>query len=432
MEGVIGTSKSNKKRFEMNTHRVLFLVFLIVAAASDTRAQVIVPIQRADLVSPTITATTSFNSGTGLYTYSYTIKNKNGAQQNLEKFIIKTGAKVLNAASPQGWSFDSGGEIDGLSYLSWAATELDPLGPGEEDDGGIPESPFTIKPGVTLSGFSFQSLAPPGNVTFYAQGYVPLPQASDPEDFLTEGYDLDLLDFRQNSDTGLVVAPVAECGNGLDDDGDGATDFPTDTSCRNADWPFEASECANNIDDDGDTLTDSADPNCHHPYDRSETPDCADGLDNDFDGLIDFPNDTDCNSASDETEAPDCSDGFDNDGDGLVDLADVECSGPLDLTEAFDCADGVDNDGDGDVDAASDPGCKDSLQAFENPQCDDGIDNDGDGLVDWDGDGELFGADPECGGVGWSDSEFVPEPSLLAGLGAGTVILSILARCRKA
>lgn len=416
----------------MNTRRALFLVVLIVAAASDTRAEVVVPIQRADLASPSITDTTSFDSGTGLYTYSYTIKNRHSANQNLDSFFLETGAVVLNATSPQGWSFDSGGEKEGLSYMGWAATELAPPDPGEEDDGGIPESPFTIKPDDTLPGFSFQSFAPPGNVPYYAQGYVPLPQADSPEDFITEGYDLALLDFRQNSDTGVVEGPVAECENGLDDDGDGATDFPTDTSCRDADWPFEASECANNIDDDGDTFTDSADPNCHHPYDRSETPDCADGLDNDFDGLIDFPSDTDCTSASDETETEDCSDEFDNDGDGSVDLADVGCSNPLDLTEELDCADGVDNDGDGLVDAGSDPGCKDALQAFENPQCDDGADNDGDGLVDWDGDGGLFAADPQCGGVGWHDSEFVPEPNLLIGLGAGTGLLSLLARHRRA
>lgn len=364
----------------MNTRRALFLVLLVVAAASDTRAEVVVPIQRADLVNLTIIDSTSFDSGTGLYTYSYTIRSRRSSQQNVENFFLQTGAEVLNATSPQGWTFSSGGEKDGPSFIAWAATEFAPLDPGEEDDGGIPESPFTIKPGDALPGFSFQSLAPPGNVTYFAQGYVPLPRASSFDDFITEGYDLALLDFRQNSDTGVVDGPVAQCENGLDDDGDGATDFPTDTSCRDADWPFEGSECANNMDDDGDTFTDSADPNCHHPYDRSETPDCADGLDNDFNGAIDFPSDTDCTSASDETEARDCWDEFDNDGDGSVDLADVGCSGPLDLTEEFDCADGVDNDGDGLTDLA-DPECTAAFDVSEVADCSDGLDNDGDGSV---------------------------------------------------
>jgi len=255
----------------MNTRRALFLVLLFVAAASDTQPQVVVPIQRADLLTITFTATTTFDPGTGLYTYSYLIGNNIGSEQNLTTIFIETGAQVLNVESPTGWSFASGGKIDGLSYISWAATDVAPLGPGEDDDGGIPESPSVIHPNEFLQPFSFQSFAPPGNVTYYAQGYIPLPQASDPEDFLDEGYDLALLDFRQNSVTGLVQAPVAECENGLDDDGDGDTDFPADSSCRDADWPFEASECANSIDDDGDTLTDSADPKCHHPYDRSET-----------------------------------------------------------------------------------------------------------------------------------------------------------------
>lgn len=340
----------------MNTRRALFLVLLFVAAASDTQPQVVVPIQRADLLTITFTATTTFDSGTGLYTYEYLIGNDGSSEQNLTIIFIETGAQVLNVESPTGWSFASGGKIDGLSYISWAATDVAPLSPGEEDDGGIPESPSVIHPNEFLQPFSFQSFAPPGKVTYYAQGYIPLPQASDPEDFLDEGYDLALLDFRQNSVTGLVQAPVAECENGIDDDGDGATDFLADSSCRDANWPFEASECANNIDDDGDTLTDSADPNCHHPYDRSETPDCADGLDNDFDGVIDFPGDIGCTSATDETEARDCADEFDNDGDGLTDLADPECTAAFDASEEADCSDGLDNDGVGSVNTA-DPEC---------------------------------------------------------------------------
>ncbi len=54
-------------------------------------------------------------------------------------------------------------------------------------------------------------------------------------------------------------AEFEECGNGVDDDGDGATD------CADPDCAAEcggAEECGNGVDDDGDGATDCADPDC--------------------------------------------------------------------------------------------------------------------------------------------------------------------------
>lgn len=96
-------------------------------------------------------------------------------------------------------------------------------------------------------------------------------------------------------------APTAVCSDGLDNDGDGFIDFPTDPGC------------------DSPTDPDETDP--------PAPPVCSDGLDNDGDGLIDFPNDPGCDSAADPDETdppipPVCSDGFDNDGDGFIDFPD--------------------------------------------------------------------------------------------------------------
>lgn len=68
----------------------------------------------------------------------------------------------------------------------------------------------------------------------------------------------------------------------------------------------------------------------------SGTPQCTDGIDNDGDGRTDYPNDHGCISAADTTEIPDpqCSDGIDNNGNGLIDTADVgACTGPTDSNE---------------------------------------------------------------------------------------------------
>lgn len=64
-------------------------------------------------------------------------------------------------------------------------------------------------------------------------------------------------------------------------------------------------------------------------------PPCSDGIDNDGDGAIDFPNDQGCSSADDTNESnPGCIDGIDNDGDGLIDHpADPGCTDPNDSDE---------------------------------------------------------------------------------------------------
>lgn len=73
-------------------------------------------------------------------------------------------------------------------------------------------------------------------------------------------------------------------------------------SCTRTDW---GSACNDGIDNDGDGYTDyGSDPECISTYDTSEGDyQCSDGVDNDGDGFIDYPNDPQCNSAEDNREA---------------------------------------------------------------------------------------------------------------------------------
>jgi Ca2+-binding RTX toxin-like protein len=77
------------------------------------------------------------------------------------------------------------------------------------------------------------------------------------------------------SDTVAVTWEEAEteCNDGVDNDGDGETDFPDDPGCSASD------------DDD-----------------ETDEPECSDGLDNDGDGDTDFPADEGCDSSSDNDE----------------------------------------------------------------------------------------------------------------------------------
>jgi DNA-binding beta-propeller fold protein YncE len=94
------------------------------------------------------------------------------------------------------------------------------------------------------------------------------------------------------------------CSDGLDNDGDLATDFPADAGCISADDFSELGICADGVDNDGDGLVDyPADPGCAEPAWPFEDPACDDGRDNDGDGLVDWdggvtggPSDPQCQS----------------------------------------------------------------------------------------------------------------------------------------
>jgi hypothetical protein len=88
------------------------------------------------------------------------------------------------------------------------------------------------------------------------------------------------LGFACDGPVGMRACVVAECIDGLDNNGDGRTDFPADPGCTSFSDDTEASMCPG--------------PGC---------PVCGDGIDNDNDGATDYPADTSCQSASSSNEA---------------------------------------------------------------------------------------------------------------------------------
>lgn len=108
------------------------------------------------------------------------------------------------------------------------------------------------------------------------------------------------------------------------------------------------SRCDDGVDNDGDGFSDyrydnTGDPGCGSVVDANELDllvECDDAVDNDIDGLIDV-DDTGCANpadASEDTLAYQCDDGVDNDDDGFADYrtdggGDAQCSSPTDATE---------------------------------------------------------------------------------------------------
>jgi cysteine-rich repeat protein len=85
---------------------------------------------------------------------------------------------------------------------------------------------------------------------------------------------------------------INACDDGLDNDGDGLTDWPDDPGCVDASDPSErepALPCDDGVDNDGDSLADyPADPGCQNPGCALEDPQCQDGVNNDGEPGIDF------------------------------------------------------------------------------------------------------------------------------------------------
>lgn len=137
------------------------------------------------------------------------------------------------------------------------------------------------------------------------------------------------------------LSAISMCNDGVDNDGDGFTDFPADPGCDSAADPDETDvpQCSNGIDDDADGLIDfPEDPSCSSFLDPDESgpPACSNGVDDDGDGLVDFPADTGCDSATDpnELDLPACANGLDDDNDGLVDYpVDPGCDSATDNDE---------------------------------------------------------------------------------------------------
>jgi len=163
------------------------------------------------------------------------------------------------------------------------------------------------------------------------------------------------LGFAQPGEVSLL--PSSFCNDGIDNDGDGLIDYPSDPGCNSTvdndeyNAPPPAPQCADGKDNDADGFTDYPnDPGCSSASDNDEynapppAAQCADGKDNDADGFTDYPNDPGCSSASDNDEynappsplAAQCADGKDNDADGLIDMADFGCSDASDSNESDD------------------------------------------------------------------------------------------------
>ncbi|MFP2908810.1 hypothetical protein ACLESD_27920 [Pyxidicoccus sp. 3LFB2] len=239
--------------------------------------------------------------------------------------------------------------------------------------------------------------------------------------------------FLQNCVNGECVRRgELDCGNGLDDNGDGPADCLDLDDCNNQSCGAGCvcrsgrraeADCGAGGDDDGDGFTDCADRDdcdnkscgagCACTSGRKVETACDNAGDDDGDGNANCA-DTDCDGdscgegrtcQSSTCGEGDCANGADDDGDSLTDCADRAncdnkvcgegciCAGGA-RTEAV-CSDGISNDGDAAVDCADSEcngrncfageptsTCNFSTRSCVETSCRDARDNDGDGNAD--------------------------------------------------
>lgn len=152
-----------------------------------------------------------------------------------------------------------------------------------DDDGGlgIGDSLITrsfVTAGKYTIGVDTESIVP--NTYNLAVRGVVAPGGSCEHPLFATGVLSCSVGFACDGTAGSRTCSVAECIDGIDNNGDGKTDFPFDPGCASSSDDSETTVCPG--------------PAC---------PVCSDGVDNDLDGATDYPADPTCSSASFETEA---------------------------------------------------------------------------------------------------------------------------------
>ena len=178
--------------------RPTMITFVVLLAAVNQRGlpQSVPADVVGNQVSVTLKGINSFDASRGIYTYSYTVLNAANSTEDMRYFALRLGGvvmpDVLSSTAPAGWTFYM---LDGRPIISWGAN-----------------STSRIKPGQQLVGFSFQSHAPPGNVTYYAQGYVKGPLAA-PGD-LDDEHAVLIPDFTEIGVNGTTTGPISSASSG--------------------------------------------------------------------------------------------------------------------------------------------------------------------------------------------------------------------------
>jgi hypothetical protein len=117
------------------------------------------------------------------FQFDYSLTNLLSSKQNVWIFDIVYSAKTVKLRSPQNWN----GEIGrGVNRIAWGAND----------------SLDFIFPGSTLSGFNYESEALPSIKTYYAEGWITIPQLTYEPDSIIGG------NVLESAKQGTTIGPA--------------------------------------------------------------------------------------------------------------------------------------------------------------------------------------------------------------------------------
>ena len=187
----------------------VILIGTLIAALSTSfaMAEILVPYTPANQLDVEVSVSVTQDPNTQVYKYSYSVKSSPDSKQSAWVFSVDfdQNAQLFNMTSPKGWEANLNTDSP---TISWTSVVAEPLAEGEVDDGNLPPSPYDIKPGETLTGFSFESLSPPAEYGYTVVGFVKIPTTTeDFEDFYAAGTEIPR--FGEDGLKGVTLAPKA-------------------------------------------------------------------------------------------------------------------------------------------------------------------------------------------------------------------------------
>ena len=149
----------------------------------------------------------TYDQNRDIFTYIYSLTSTPKSIQEVHSFSVVTDKNYPDANSPDGWEVHKSTSPGLPPMVDWTAGWGDlPEGKVVPSHGNIDPSPFNIKSGNSLTGFSFESKGLPGVTTFFSEGFVKIPDVT--EEPVEEGPHSPR-DFGRDAFKGGTVGPVA-------------------------------------------------------------------------------------------------------------------------------------------------------------------------------------------------------------------------------
>jgi hypothetical protein len=151
------------------------LALVPMMATSGAEAQTTACPPPSTSVEARVDSTVSWSGKNKLYTYQYKLTNSKNSPLSIYNFVVGVPSEPSSPKSPANWDVDFGNSK--TKRMNWGTAQPDPNKDTTNIRGpGHPEPKFfALKPGQSLSGFSFQSPYPPAMTKYFVAGDTDIP-----------------------------------------------------------------------------------------------------------------------------------------------------------------------------------------------------------------------------------------------------------------